>query len=128
MKLAKFLPILILLLSIGPVSCKNATTKDLIVNKWKLKEFTPNPELQIPDSLKKLMEADITIEFTSDNKYIQTGGGITQNGTYKVSEDGKHITYTTDGGKEIFVDSIIELTKDKFSIIEETGNKKIYNK
>ena len=128
MKLVKLLSILVLLLSIGLISCKNATAKELIVSKWKLNELIPNPEFQISDSLKKKIEEDLTIEFTTDNKYIQTGGGMTQNGTYKISEDGKLITYIKDGTNETFVDTIIELTKDKLSIIEETRNKKIYKK
>ena len=128
MKLLKGFSIVALLLVIGLVSCKTSSTKDLIVNKWTLKEFSPNPELQIPDSIKKKLEGNLTLEYTADNKFIQSGAGISQTGTYELSEDGKRITYTIQSVNENFVDSILEISKNKLSILEETGGRKTYNK
>jgi hypothetical protein len=126
MKSVKLALIIVLFCCIGFIACKNEAPKDLIVKKWKLIEFIPNPEWQITDSFKKKYENSLSIEFTSDNKYVQTAMGKTQTGTYNISEDGKMIRYKTNPAQETFVDTVVELTTTKLSVIEQTGSKKIF--
>ena len=123
MKLAKFSFMLALTFVVILYSCNNANPKDLIVSKWKLKEFIPNPEFQVSDSITDLVLATRTIEYTADNQYTQMSAGQTQTGTYSMSEDGKIISYIQSGSGETYVDTIIELTKDKLSVIDQNGNR-----
>src|SRR5436190_21935679 len=75
------------------VSCNDSGNKELLLKKWTLVSFNPNPELQIPDSLRKVMENSQFIEYAADGKYRQTSNGIDQSGTYTLSEEGKVIQY-----------------------------------
>ncbi len=128
MKQLKFVIPLGVFCMLGLICCKNSANSELLINKWTLVKFNPHPDLQIPDSLKKVLENSQSIEYTADGKYMQTSAGIYQSGTYAVSDDGKliHYNYTVGGKAETFTDTIIELSKGKLSIIEETGSQKEY--
>jgi len=123
MKVPKLVSVVVLTLAVSLSSCKNDNPKELIVNKWKLQEIVPSPNMQITDSMKADMVKSATMEFTSDNKYTLTGMGETQNGSYSISDDGRLLTIIPADTKTSYVDTIIELTKKKIIIMDQMGNK-----
>jgi len=123
MKVPNLLSTSLFVLVVSLAGCKNENPRELIVNKWKLKELIPGPTRQMPDSVKEKMLNSATMEFMSDNKYILTGMGETKNGTYSISDDGKLLTISSAVTKVTYVDTIVELTKNKLIIIDQMGNK-----
>jgi hypothetical protein len=76
--------------------------------------------------LKEKVEALTTLEFTLNNTYTLRNAAGTLIGAYKISEDGKVITFVRSDTKGTFVDTIIELTKKKLLIVDQYGNKTTY--
>ncbi len=122
MKSATLFLVSILSIVVNLASCKGENSKELIVNKWTLKEWVPGPGIQLPDSIKAKVLNTATIEFTSDNKYTLTGMGEVQNGTYQFSADGKLLTLISPGSQNTFVDTVKVLTKNKLIIHDQMGN------
>lgn len=116
----------LLLLSLFIIQCKKDGPKDLLVRKWRLTGFVPDRKFNFPDSVKNALISSLTLEFTSDNEYTQFAMGFTQKGNYKMDATGKLITYTSPDLDGAFTDTILILTKDKLSIIEEGGNRKTF--
>jgi hypothetical protein len=123
MKTVKLISLLIISVVVSLTGCKNKNPKELIVNKWKLKEMIPAPGNPIADSIKAAMLKNSTMEFMSDNKYTLTGMGPTKNGTYSISDDGKLLNINSSATQTTYVDTIIELTKNKLIIVDQMGNK-----
>ena len=123
MKVPNLLSTSIFVLVISLAGCKNENPKELIVNKWKLKELIPSRTMQMPDSVKEKMLNSATMEFMSDNKYTLTGMGAPKNGTYSISDDGKLLNINSSATQTTYVDTIIELTRNKLIIIDQMGNK-----
>ena len=106
------------------MSCQTKSTKEVIVNKWRLNELTGGTTDQIPDSIKQKMISNATMEVTADNKYILTGfGDAPSTGTYSVSDDGKMLTITDNETKKPEVDTINELSGSKLIVTDVMGNK-----
>ncbi|MEJ7823252.1 MAG: lipocalin family protein [Chitinophagaceae bacterium] len=108
-------------LSIGLISCKSKDPKELIVNKWKIKDIEI-PNMPLPDTTKaSLMKG--TLQFTQDGKMIRTGMGKNQSGTYTLSDDGKNLFVMVNGKTE--TNEIKELTTSKLILIDKTNNSKL---
>lgn len=109
-------------------ACGSETSGDpgkLIVNTWKLSEFTPAPRFTMPDSVRQEIIAKTVVEFTADKKFRQTGIGRTHTGTYDISEDGKQITYYHDQRDVPFTETVLELTSKRMSVVDQNGNKMV---
>lgn len=101
--------------------CNTDKSKDLVVNKWKIVNIDM-PDMPLPDSIKaNAMKG--TIELTKDGKWIVTGMGRDQTGTYTLSEDGKTIFIMTNGRTE--TNRIIELSKSKMILFDSINNSKL---
>lgn len=102
-------------------SCSTDKPKDLVVNKWKIVNIDM-PDMPLPDSIKaNAMKG--TIELTKDGKWIVTGMGRDQTGTYTLSEDGKTIFIMTNGRTE--ANRIMELSKSKMVLFDSINNSKL---
>ncbi|HUS01295.1 MAG TPA: hypothetical protein VMY77_06190 [Chitinophagaceae bacterium] len=102
-------------------SCNTNKPKDLVVNKWKIINIDM-PDLPLPDSIKASAMRG-TIELTKDGKWLVTGMGRDQKGSYTLSEDGKTIFIITNGRTE--TNQILELTKSKMILFDSVNNSKI---
>lgn len=119
MKKKVFLSVILLVTVL--ISCNSNKAKELIVNKWKIKDIEI-PDMPLEDSAKvKLMEG--TLQFTQDGKMLPTGLGKNQPGTYTISDDGKNLYVMVNGRTEI--NEIKELTKSQMILINKTNNSKL---
>ncbi|HLF62540.1 MAG TPA: lipocalin family protein [Saprospiraceae bacterium] len=110
------------------LSCVSETSQDpnkLIVNTWKLTEFTPAPQFTMPDSVRQEIIAKTVVEFAADKKFKQTGIGRTHTGTYNISKDGKQITYYHDQKDVPFTETVLELTSKRMSVVDQNGNRMV---
>lgn len=103
------------------ISCNTNKPKDLVVNKWKIVNIDM-PDMPLPDSIKATAMRG-TIELTKDGKWIVTGMGRDQTGTYTLSEDGKTIFIMTNGRTE--ANRIMELSKSKMVLFDSLNNSKL---
>ena len=90
--------------------------RDLIVNKWRINNMSGDrPDRNMQQTIDKTV-----IEFTADGKYILSGTDHDQEGTYKVSDDGRWLVITT---AKDFTDSskINLLTKNTLRITHPQG-------
>jgi hypothetical protein len=108
-------------LSIGLISCKSNNPRELIVNKWKIKDIEI-PNMPLADTAKATLMKG-TLQFTQDGKMILTGMGKNQSGTYSLSDDGKNLFVMVNGKTE--TNEIKELTTSKMILIDKTNNSKI---
>ena len=113
--------LLVLLSSFAFNSCNTNKAKDLVVNKWKIINIDM-PDMPLTDS-EKAMAMRGTIELTKDGKWIVTGMGHDQTGSYTLSEDGKSILIITNGIRE--TNQIMELSKSKMILFDSIKNTKI---
>lgn len=107
MKIKQFLTGLLLVATVCLTACKSKP-KDIIVQKWKLTDVSG-----IPDSEKNNFLKGADLEFTKDGKYHSVVSGKEENGTYKLSDDGKSLSMIPSSNPEGII-NVIELTKDKF--------------
>lgn len=110
------------------LNCANESAgnpQKLIVNTWKLSEFTPAARFTMPDSVRQEIIAKTVVEFTADNKFKQTGIGRTHTGTYNISEDGKQITYYHDERDVPFTETVLELTSKRMKVVDQNGNRMV---
>lgn len=112
----------VILIALFIISCRKDSPQELIVGKWKLSEFEPNPEFRPTEEVLEQMLATGKTEYTADNRYILEANGMKQTGKYNLSEDGKLIQYTRDGTTVLFVDTIIVLNKKKLSFRDQHKN------
>jgi hypothetical protein len=96
MKLQRLLPIMLLVLMVSVLSCKQGPDK-LIVKTWKVTDVTSNANaadsafMALKDNL---MKVEMTFK---DNKYTMTSNGnVIESGTYSVT-DGKLVVTTEKG-------------------------------
>ncbi|MES2777978.1 MAG: lipocalin family protein [Bacteroidota bacterium] len=123
MKLKHVFSGILLVSAMAFVSCKGKP-KDMIVNKWKATDMSGGMMGSVPDSVKKNMISTISIEFTKDGKYMAATGTSTDNGTYSLSDDGKSLTMTANGGK-VEESTVEEITKSKLVIVDKASSTKI---
>lgn len=102
-------------------SCEGNKPKDLIVNKWRITNIE-TPDMPLPDSIKALAMKG-TMEFTKDGKWLVSGMGNDQSGTYTLSEDGKTIFVVANGKTE--TNEIVELTKERMVLLDKLNNSKL---
>ena len=112
---------IMLVTTLGLISCKSNNPKELIVNKWKIKEIEI-PNMPLPDTTKATLMKG-TLQFTQDGKMIRTGMGKNQSGTYTLSDDGKNLFVMVNGKTE--TNEIKELTTSKMILIDKTNNSKL---
>ena len=113
--------LLMIIASIGVISCKSNKPKDLIVNKWRITNIDV-PNMPLPDSIKASVMKG-TMEFTKDGKMILSGMGNDQSGTYTLSDDGKTLFVITNGKTES--NDILEITSSKMVLQDKTNNSKL---
>ena len=113
MKISKLLLAAVLIAGTFIAGCKSKGPKDLIVNKWKITDVSGGDAAQMSDSLKKVFMSSAVMDFQKDGKYSRTAMGETENGTYSLSEDGKALTTTPEGGKTPETVKVEELSKSK---------------
>ena len=116
MKLTKLITVVLLVTAIAIASCKSKSAKDLIVNKWKVTNVSGTQLNDLTDSMKTVIYATATMEFTNDGKFISSGMGPTKGGTYSVSDDGKTLTTTDEGSTTPDMLDIAEISKDKMVV------------
>jgi hypothetical protein len=125
----KYTSAILLPLIVAMSSCadqKDAKTEDLnalLVNTWKLTEFTPSPKFPMSDSIRQQIIATTMIEYTADKKFRQTGIGRVHTGTWSISDDGQRILYIHAEKNASFVEIIQEFKHNKLSVIDQNGNK-----
>jgi len=112
---------IMLVTTLGLISCKSNNPKELIVNKWKIKDIEI-PNMPLPDTTKATLMKG-TLQFTQDGKMIRTGMGKNQSGTYTLSDDGKNLFVMVNGKTE--TNEIKELTTSKMILIDKTNNSKL---
>jgi hypothetical protein len=113
--------ILLLIVAAGIAGCKSNKPKDLIVKKWKITNIDI-PDMPLPDSVKaNAMKG--TMEFTKDGKWLVTGMGNDQSGTYTLSEDGKMLFVVSNGKTES--NEIVELSGSKMVLLDKSNNSKL---
>ncbi len=96
---------------------------EVIVNTWKLSEFSPAAKFPMSDSIKQVIIAKTLVEFTADKKFKQTGIGKTHTGTYSISADGKQIIYYHEQKDITFTETILEFASNRMSVVDQNGNK-----
>lgn len=107
--------------TIAFVSCKSNKPKDLIIKKWKIVNIDI-PDMPLPDSVKaNAMKG--TMEFTKEGKWIVTGMGNDQSGTYTLSEDGKTLFVVANGKTE--TNEIVEITGSRMILLDKSNNSKL---
>ena len=116
-----FLGIVFLIHACGGESSQEP--EKMIVNTWRLKEFTPSEKYPMSDSIIQEIIDKTVIEFMPDGKFKQTGIGRTHTGTYSISPDGKTITYDHDERDASFKESVLEFTTKKMKVVDQNGNK-----
>ena len=117
----KIILLLLLPVAFALHSCNTDKPKELVVNKWKIINIDM-PDMPLPDSIKAAAMRG-TIELTKDGKWIVTGMGRDQTGTYSLSDDGKSIFIITNGVTER--NQILELSKSKMVLFDSINNSKI---
>jgi hypothetical protein len=117
----KILSLLLLPVSFALYSCNNNEPKELVVNKWKIINIDM-PDMPLHDSIKASAMRG-TIELTKDGKWIVTGMGRDQTGSYTLSENGKTIFIITNGRTE--TNQIMELSKTKMVLFDSINNSKL---
>jgi hypothetical protein len=116
MKISKLILAAVLVAGTIMVGCKGKGPKDFIVNKWKITDVSGGEAAQMTDSIKKVFLSSAVMDFQKDGKYSRTAFGQTENGAYSLSEDGKSLTTTPEGGKTPETVKVEELTKSKLVI------------
>jgi hypothetical protein len=126
MKVTKQFAMFVLVATTVFVSCKSKSSKDYIVNNWKITDVSGGLTSSTSATDKSKMLENASIEFTKDGKYILKGLGGDQSGTYKLSEDGKSFSITPEGSSKTDDNIIQELTKSKLVfVLKGTDNKMI---
>ena len=115
MKFTKLFRLFLLVTTISMVSCKSKSAKELIVNKWKVTNIEEAGS-GMSDSIKNVIYATATMEFTNDGKFISSGMGPTKNGSYTISDDGKTLTSTDEGSTTPDILTIEEISSGKMII------------
>jgi hypothetical protein len=106
---------------------------DLIAGSWKIGDMAAETPKDLPDSLKKAMDAQskagieemkksCTFEFNKDGSYSVKMMGTETKGKWKLSEDGLKITMSGDTkDKQDMTGDIVELTSSKmvFSMVDQ---------
>ena len=115
MKLTKLFALVLLVAIVAMVSCKSKSAKELIVNKWKVTNIDGAPS-DMTDSMKNVVYATASMEFTRDGKFNSTGMGPAKNGTYSLSDDGKTLSTTDDGSTIADVLNVEELSDSKLIV------------
>jgi len=113
------------LLCTGCATDHAQSPEKMIVNTWKLTEFTPAPQFPMPDSVKQEIIARTVIEFTAGKAFTQTGIGRTHTGSYEISKDGTRITYYHDRKDVAFTETVLELTPRRMSVVDQNGNRMV---
>lgn len=117
----KIIIILLLAVVAGTIGCKPNDPKELIVKKWKISNIDI-PDMPLPDSVKaNAMKG--TMEFTKDGKWLVTGMGNDQSGTYTLSENGKTLFVVSNGKTE--TNEIVELSSSKMVLLDKSNNSKL---
>ena len=117
----RILFLLLVFASVIFISCNTDKTKDLIVHKWKITNINM-PDIPIPDTVKAAAMKG-TMEFTKDGKWLVTGMGKDQSGTYTLSDDGKTVFIVSNARTE--TNQVLELTKSKMILFDSTNNSKL---
>lgn len=125
---SKYVLRILTLVVVGLAGCteQNSKGKDpntMIVNTWKLKEFTPAPRFEMSDSIRQEIIKQTVVEYTADKTFKQTGIGRVHTGTYVISDDGRRIIYHHKERDASFVEVIQEFTSRKLVVIDQNGNK-----
>ena len=115
MKFTKLFALVLLVAIVALASCKSKSAKELIVNKWKVTNIDGAPS-DMTDSMKNVVYATATMEFTRDGKFISTGMGPAKNGTYSLSNDGKTLSTTDDGSTIADVLNVEEISDSKLIV------------
>ena len=117
MKLTKLSVLVFLMGAIVFSGCKDKPAKELIINNWKFTEISGTAADLIPDSIKKKIYANATMNFNKDGSYEQAGGidNETRKGVYSLSDDGKTI-YSIDESKNTDTMVILQISKDKMVV------------
>ena len=121
MKFTKLFASVLLVAIVAMVSCKSKSAKELIVNKWKVTNIDGAPS-DMTDSMKNVVYATATMEFTKDGKFISSGMGPSKNGSYSLSDDGKTLS-TTDEGSTIADVLTVEEISDSKMVVNVTKEK-----
>lgn len=101
--------------------CKSNKPKDLIIKKWRITNIDI-PDMPLPDSVKaNAMKG--TMEFTTDGKWIVTGMGNDQSGSYTLSDDGKTLFVVSNGKTES--NEILEISSSKMVLLDKSNNSKL---
>ena len=122
MKLFRLTPVLLVAVIVFLAAC-GKSAKDQIVKKWQVTDLSGKKFADVPDSTKKRMVTDATMEFKKDGTYQMIGMGSSgQVGTYKVGDDGKTL-YTNENGSTT-TDSLLikEISADKLIVTDKQGD------
>lgn len=124
MKFLKPVTALILIAAIIFAGCKSKTPKELIVKKWKMTEVSGGMSARMPDSLRKQLVKNMSLEFFTDNKYVLTGiDTSTHKGSYTLSDDGKTLTITPEATGKPEKNIIEELSGSKLIFADNFGTR-----
>ena len=115
MKFTKLFASVLLVAIVAIAGCKSKSAKEMIVNKWKVTNIDGAPS-DMTDSMKNVVYATATMEFTKDGKFISSGMGPSKNGTYSLSDDGKTLSTTDEGSTIADVLNVEELSNSKMIV------------
>ena len=126
MKMMKLFTAVLLIATLAMVSCKGKSAKDLVVKKWGITEMSGKGVEELPDSLKKKIYANATMEFMKDGKFISSGlDNSDKKGTYSVSADGKTMISSNEGDAVADTLNILEISADKLVMEDKKGSVKV---
>jgi hypothetical protein len=118
---------LLLLILSSLYSCNIKRTPNLLINKWKLEEWTGGRVGMVADSFKNEFIKHATIEFKEGNRFNFTrNDSIQHEGTYTLSKDQKVVNINIPEVKRSDEFTIVELSGQKFTYIDKLGNKFSY--
>lgn len=128
MQSSKNVAFFLMTISIALSGCSDSVSKTqdpnaMIVNTWRLKEFTPAEKFPMPDSIRQEIIKQTIVEYTADKTFKQTGIGRVHSGTYAISDDGQRIIYHHKERDVSFVEVIHEFTGKKLVVTDQNGNK-----
>ena len=108
------------------IGCNSKKNKELIVAKWHMTNIEGKGGDMIPDSLKKVMYKEATVEFKADGKYETIGMGTgPKTGTYHLTADEKALITVEDGFTATDTVKLVELTAGKLVVADNKGELKI---
>jgi hypothetical protein len=125
MKLNNLFIAAIVTTTVFAVGCNSKKGKDAIVAKWHMTDISGKGGDMIPDSMKKVMYKDASVEFKADGKYETNGmGSGLKTGTWQLSSDEKSLI-TKEDGSSVSDTVKVDLSDGKMVVSDKKADLKI---